>query len=107
MIPSAYKSVLNRFVSLLVIIILFGVFLLPAMAEALETDCDDCSDDCESVCGCMGCPPVILAHEMPIPEYDPTLNVLTYIIIDLSNDYKCDLFDRLDRPPKRSSTGHL
>ncbi len=110
MAKNKHKTIIFRFVAGLTIIFLFGAMLFPAIAETLESDCDDC-DDCndhgKSVCGCFGCPPVTLAYEMPLPDYSPVLNVLAYNRINISNDFKCDFFDRLDRPPRHSSTSHL
>ncbi len=101
-----FRTAIFRFVAGLTIVFLFAVMLLPTEAGALETDCDDCNDHGESVCGCIGCPPVTLAYEMPLPEYDQTLNFLAYYLINSSTDFKCDFFDRLDRPPRHSSTSH-
>lgn len=101
MLKTGCKSTLYCLSLALSFVLLCGVFLLPAMLGAQEADCDeDCNDHGESVCGCIGCPPNTLACEIPSSEYSPSLNVLSYAIID-SCDYSiCDFFDRLDRPPQ-------
>ena len=80
MVKNNHKTEVFRFVAGVTIVFLFAVMLLPAVAEALETGCDDCTDHGDSVCGCVGCPPVIVAYEVPLPEYDQTLNVLKHFM---------------------------
>ena len=106
---NTHKIAILRFVAGLTVALLFGVLLLPIVAGALGTDCDTCDDcdeckDCEkSVCACVVCPPVTLAHEVHIVEHDHTLNVRSYDILDPSDNFNCDFFARLDRPPRYSS----
>ena len=107
MVKNNHKTEVFRFVAGVTIVFLFAVMLLPAVAEALETGCDDCTDHGESVCGCVGCPPVIVAYEVPLPEYDQTLNVLKHFMINPSNDFNYNYIDRLYRPPRHSRAIHI
>ncbi len=101
MVNFANKSLLLRFVTALAIILLFGVLLLPTVAETMQTDCDDdCDDHCESVCGCIGCPPVILSYEISPPEHVPAMNIQGYSIISSSVGIEYECLDRVDRPPQ-------
>ena len=98
----ARKSVLFRFISVLTFVVLLCVPLLPALAGTQAADCDDeCNDRCESVCGCIGCPPVTLACVVPLPEHAPTQNLLAYSIISPSTDIEREFFDRVERPPQK------
>lgn len=107
MLKTGHKSVFFSLVLALSFVFLFGILLLPTVTGTQEADCDDCNDHGKSVCGCFGCPPVTLAYDMPLPDYSPAMNVLAYNTTNISNDFKCDFFDRLDRPPRHSSTSHL
>ncbi|MCP4704446.1 MAG: hypothetical protein GY865_07535 [candidate division Zixibacteria bacterium] len=113
MARNKHIAIIFRFVAVLTMIFMIGVMLFPAIAGTLETDrdeckdcenCDDCKNHDNTVCGCIGCPSITLAYEIPLQVFDPILNVLAYDIINISNDFKCNFFDRLDRPPKHSPT---
>ena len=97
----AHKSVLFRFVTVLAVVLLFGVLLLPTVAETLQADCDDdCDDNCESVCGCIGCLPVTLAYVIPLPDNSPTPDIQGYFTTTPTIDIESEFLDRVDRPPQ-------
>ena len=90
-----------HFILALSFVFILGIFFLPTMSGAEVADCDKgCDDHGESVCGCLGCPPVTIVCEIPYREHNPRQTVHLYSIFNCSIDLEREFFDRLDRPPQ-------